>query len=552
MNHTFQKSDLKNTAHRHAGFRRFVLPVMFSLIWLAGCLPTPTAPTEYPTLPPLPVRPTSTKVPQPTYTPHVEPVPQFIYYVDGQNGSDDFLGTQDQPWKTIKKAVSTALAGDLIYVRGGFYSGIKNGWIFQNSGSKTAPITLTNFPGEQVIFKLSSVKQVDHEIFACNINPKQKESWNTPKADFIRIIGTDVEPRAIRPDIVSRKGIVIIGEEGEQSAGINSSDCDNWEVAGIDFIDVASAVFTFKNNYGLAEVHSTDNWYVHDNRVITYYREAGMQFNGNANLILNNEIYKNTSREDSPYGCVLINITGNRNTIRGNTLDGGGTKAYCVGLRFEWDLADNNLVEQNIIKDVHIGIDFQGGDNNLIRNNLIYRTLKAIPELGGIEIRSYGKNKKDWPCNETTGTAVSLLPANDPTHPDYKYYYTHRDCHSYGNQIVNNTIYGYETSIRIYPLPGENTVIRNNIFSGWKLAGLCYNNTFGFCLPLTSEIIESNNISKDFNFIDQTNNDFHLADRAPEIDAGYAVGTLVPNDLDNRARPQGNGIDIGAYEFQGQ
>ncbi len=71
-----------------------------------------------------------------------------------------------------------------------------------------------------------------------------------------------------------------------------------------------------------------------------------MQFNGDNNRIENNEIYKVTGREDTPYGCVLLNITGDHNTIRGNILNGDGSEAYCVGIRFEWDLADANLVEQ--------------------------------------------------------------------------------------------------------------------------------------------------------------------------------------------------------------
>ncbi|HEX7557497.1 MAG TPA: hypothetical protein VF338_12785, partial [Leptolinea sp.] len=445
--------------------------VVFITMLLNACLPTtPERPTTIPTIPPLPVRPAYTPQPFITSTARPEPVPKFIYYVDGNHGSDNNIGTQDQPWKSIEKVVKTVTAGDLIYVRGGQYDTIKNGWIFQNSGTQTQPITLKNYPGEQVIFKMSNKTENDHEIFSCSINPAQPVSWNTPKADYIRIIGSDVSPHVLSNKLESRKGFVFQGMEGEQSAGINASDCDDWEIAGVDFVELATGIFTFKNNWGTMVEHSSDNWYVHDNRVYKYYRETGMQFNGNNNLIANNEIYKITQREDSPYGCVLLNITGSHNIIRRNTLDGGGTPAYCVGLRFEWDLADANLVEQNLIYDVHIGIDFEGGDNNLIRNNVIFRTIKPIPQLAGIEIRSFDEQKTDWPCNETTGTAQALLPADNPANPDYQYYYNPRNCHSYGNQIYNNTIHGYEEAIRLYPLAGENTIIRNNVFSGWKLA----------------------------------------------------------------------------------
>jgi hypothetical protein len=51
-------------------------------------------------------------------------------------------------------------------------------------------------------------------------------------------------------------------------------------------------------------------------------------------------------------------------------------------------------------------------------------------------------------------------------------------------------------------------------------------------------------------FVDHTNGDFHLLQTAQAVDAGTnLVLPTVFEDLDNVSRPQGNGFDIGAYEF---
>jgi parallel beta-helix repeat protein len=492
--------------------------------------------------------------PAPSFVPTITPIAAgnasgHVFYVDGNLGLDSNPGSKDQPWQTIQKAVKSVRAGDMIYVRGGQYDGIKNGWSFENSGTQTQHITISNYPGEQVILKIVTSDYNDREIFRCSINTQYPPSWNTSKADYIRIIGADVTPRILSNGVESKKGIVIQGLVGEQSKGIAVSDCDYWEIAGVDFIETADAIFTFKNNYQMMEEHSTDYWYVHDNRVYNYYRESGMQFNGNNNLIENNEIYKVSDELNSPYGCQLLNFLGNNNTIRGNTLSRLGSTADCAGLLFEWDLADNNIIEQNIIEDVPAGIVFGGGDNNIVRNNLIYT--KTLEDYRiGIGIMTYD-NRTTWPCNEENGGAQALLPANDPAHPDFQYYYNPRNCHSYGNQIYNNTIHGFVVGILFDPLVGEKTILRNNVFSAWTRAGICYHRySNGFCLPLPKDLIADHNVGYGgFGFVDLQNYDFYLTSNSPLVDSGYNLGYLNPNDFDGNIRPQGAGYDIGAYEL---
>lgn len=384
------------------------------------------------------------------------------YYVS-TTGNDANPGTFSAPWRTVQKAVNTLSAGDLVYVRGGQYNGIKNGWVFQHSGTQAQPITLTNYPGEQVIFKITTATRNDYQIFRCLIDPTVPSDWETPKADHIRIIGTDVPARTITSGVVSEKGIVILGPVAAQSAGITASDCDYWEVAGLDFVQTAYGIFTQKNNWHLPEEHSTDHWYVHDNRVYNYYRESGLQFNGNYNRIENNEIYKVSNQVTTPYGCQMLNLLGNNNIVRGNMIDRLGSTAVCSGILFEWDLADANLVELNTIMNVPLGIAVQGGDGNIIRNNHISESPNTTGS--GILVASYD-NRTSWPCDDYVGsgsTSEAILPPNIPTHPDYPYYFNPRNCHSMRNQVIENTIVGFEDPWVMYPVVDNTNIFSDNI-----------------------------------------------------------------------------------------
>ncbi len=438
--------------------------ILILAIILSSCTNTAPIPTNTP--PPSPIIPFITNTPpRATNTPPPTPVITQRYYVDGTNGNDENDGSESQPWQSIKKAVDVANAGNMIIIHGGEYISPMGGWVFQNSGTASHPIHFTNYPNEQVLLKIPVADNNNYNIFRCTLNPKNPASWQTPKADYIKIIGTNVSPRLLSNGVESQKGIVMQGVEGEQSSAIAVSDCDYWEIAGIDFIETAAGIRTFKNNWSSMEEHSTDYWHVHNNRVYNFYRESGMQFNGNFNLIENNEIYKVSNRLDSPHGCQMLNLLGNNNIVRGNTLSRLGSTVECIGLLFEWDLSDANLVEENTIYDVFVGIASQGGDNNIIQNNTI--TGGADTAKTGVQISSY-ENRTDWPCNDYPGSGAGIeaaLPPDNPTHPDYQYYYNPRDCHSRENQIIRNSIIGFQNAWLMVPIEDDSNIFLDNITS---------------------------------------------------------------------------------------
>ncbi|MCC6383435.1 MAG: hypothetical protein IT304_13090, partial [Dehalococcoidia bacterium] len=97
--------------------------------------------------------------------PHSVGASPSTYFV-APYGDDAGPGTEGQPWRSIQKAAGTLRAGDTVYVRGGEYAAVPGGTVFGHSGTETAPITLTNYPGERVIIRLPG-PEPDYAAFRC-------------------------------------------------------------------------------------------------------------------------------------------------------------------------------------------------------------------------------------------------------------------------------------------------------------------------------------------------------------------------------------------------
>ncbi|MFN8440562.1 MAG: LamG-like jellyroll fold domain-containing protein, partial [Caldilineaceae bacterium] len=128
-------------------------------------------------------------------------------------------------------------------------------------------------------------------------------------------------------------------------------------------------------------------------------------------------------------------------------------------------------------------------------------------------------------------------------------------------QIVHTTIAsptlasGAAIEVLTGTLAITNTIISNHAFA--ILTGQAstlhspvsedYNLFFGNTLTLSGTVAAGNH-SRNFTpaFANAASDDYHLTAASGALSAGQAVGVL--GDLDGATRPQGNGIDIGAYE----
>ena len=106
--------------------------------------PSPAPPTRSPS----PAPPTATPPPAPMPSPSAAPStpPDGAYYVSPQ-GDDGAAGTRDHPWRTPQKAADSAPAGATVLLRGGIYPP----FVMRRSGTATAPITFTSYPGESAV-----------------------------------------------------------------------------------------------------------------------------------------------------------------------------------------------------------------------------------------------------------------------------------------------------------------------------------------------------------------------------------------------------------------
>jgi hypothetical protein len=118
------------------------------------------------------------------------------YYVS-PTGSDSNAGTMAAPFLTVQKGQSVAVAGDLIYIRGGTYTmsssqisfddGLYSCVTYLNkSGTSSAPIEYRAYPGEVPVFDFKNVKPANRRVTAFLVTG----SWIQIKG--IEIIGVQV------------------------------------------------------------------------------------------------------------------------------------------------------------------------------------------------------------------------------------------------------------------------------------------------------------------------------------------------------------------------
>jgi parallel beta-helix repeat protein len=105
--------------------------------------------------------------------------------------------------------------------------------------------------------------------------------------------------------------------------------------------------------------------------------------------------------------------------------------------------------------------------------------------------------------------------------------------------FLNNTVYGNK-NYGVYVDNSGNT-FKNNIV---------YNNSGGNITSLSSNRLSNNLTTQDPRFVNADAGDFRLQAGSPAIDTGVTISDVI-TDFDKAPRPQGAGVDIGAYEYTG-
>lgn len=141
------------------------------------------------------------------------------YYV-ATWGDDDATGTFTEPWLTWQKAVTTVVAGDTVYIRGGTYyypGGVNGHGVYRENvnGTEANPIVIMNYPGENPIFEGSTITSTtDHRwgiyLYNCDywifkgltiINVPQQDAAHTAEGFRFMLCNNITLERCIAHDI---------------------------------------------------------------------------------------------------------------------------------------------------------------------------------------------------------------------------------------------------------------------------------------------------------------------------------------------------------------
>jgi parallel beta-helix repeat protein len=250
------------------------------------------------------------------------------------------------------------------------------------------------------------------------------------------------------------------------------------------------------------------------------------------------------SRSGIEHGIYVSN-SGDNPIIRNNIIWGNRAN----GIHMNGDLSQGGdgiisgaLVEGNVIYDNGVGggsgINCDGVQNSIIRNNLIYNTHASGISLYRID--GGGGSSGNLVVNNTVLVAADGRWA------------LNIQTGSTGNTVRNNILYSAHTfrgsiSISSDSLPGFSSDY-NVVMSRFTTNGGDSVLTLAAWRSATGHDMHSLVATADQLFTDPAAFDFHLAAGSPAVDAGTAQFAPLL-DIEGTVRPTGNGIDIGADEL---
>lgn len=447
-------------------------------------------------------------------------LPGRNFYIS-PNGSDANPGTLALPWKTIAHAVSSAIAGDNIYIRAGTYSEALKP---VHSGKPGSYVTFSAYPGEKPVLDASKVTNATGIVEIRSIS-------------YLRIVGLTLKNNLGRYNhgvfIYSSHHIRIERSQIEKTgnSGIKIQSCMNRSeyilgdediiIDGNELIDNNITIYE-SSHQGLDEnisIVKSNNWVVRNNLLRMTSQTACKSPTG---------VDQPCGKEgiDAKVGSSYGRIYNNRVMPRGWS----GPGIYVDA----WDGNSKDIKIYGNRVEHRGGIAVSGERCGDVDNVQIYNNLVIKAHIG-IRVTN-------WPLK---GQCAPLGMKTNIT-------------------VINNTVIGANVGIQVDDTPRNNIVVRNNIaqtigsgasyrqgisIDGGTTGVTVERNLVHGLLPNSTEPDCRNAfICKDPKFVSQT--DLHLTAGSPAINQG-SMSMAPLFDFENVSRPQGPAVDIGAYEFKG-
>lgn len=428
-------------------------------------------------------------------------------------GNDSHPGTLAQPWKTITFAGQNAMAGDTVFIHGGTYN---QRLIVKNSGTRGNPIVFTRYQNDTVVIDGTDLNKTASE--ATDISTGVRQWFGT--IDLYHV--SWVEFRGLRL-YNANKSNGIFGQDAHHIS-IENNIIDNCFNSGIGFF-IHGVQWAYDANSEFKQIFPQDTslWALNTNVFIRNNEITRCNNGGHSEVvslegvdtfeISNNQIHHNYDGDKSNYwGGGGENIDCKRSTRNGKIFGNKVHDSRRLGIYVEaWDgycyhiEIFNNEVYNSGLMGINIASEWNGMVSDIrIYNNLIHHCLDGIilPEV----------NKKP---NQIV-----------------------KNVYIYNNTIVDNKQFGFFLK---NPQAG-NIQVKNNI--------VAQNGYFGLYASVEAwrYTFENNLTSGDSVFFNPSVYNYRLVAGSLAIDS--AVGSLVAaTDFDGNARPLGNGIDQGAFEY---
>lgn len=524
----------------------------------------------------------------------VEPSQCKTYHVDTSRGNDGYPGTEEEPFRTIRRASEVMVAGDKAMIHEGVYQEQIMGG---RSGIEGSPIVYEGVHRERVILRgcvrvsdwrkmgniwtkgtvrpvtpVNAYVMVDEKrkltrvnsltdmpegsfylgpegVYAIRLwgdkNPNTDHATDVHKLDFAfnageRWGGTSKKWIVLRNITIEKYGVYAVSTATPQH-----EENSHWELDGL----------IIRYNNGAGVFSCLDDWYVHD---CVFERNGihGCQIDGARVRFERNTCKENEWFSHSGYGGAGVLVGPHPWTqsciIKNNVfLNDGYPDGYGCGIYLEGESA-HNIIENNIIRGSrHAGIGFYGSSNNLVINNvLIDISPKNLWELTAAFVVHHSlegpptQSKGNLIAHNTVWGCAAPVAVSDPTEE-----LGELDV----NKILNNFFGVCKACLRLTTF--KIAQFENNAWyrcpesqhqdgvNKWFRAFSRTGSKFSEKPPEVNPLVI---ISPDF--VDPAALDFHLRKGSPLIDTGKPLPE-VKGDKDGSTRPVGLRPDIGAYEF---
>ncbi len=485
---------------------------------------------------------------------------QTPYFVTTDGDDTNSGRSEHEAWRTLSYALSASSpvqAGDTVFVKAGYYQG--EHIVVEKSGVPGHPIVVLGYadtPGVAPQYEFHYGDMLDASAL--------------PLFDGMdRTIGTAI-------DIDGAKNLVFkylqITHYEYGIADHSYSDDLNVELHHIVVTEVGDTAASYSGK--AIELYASRNVISHC--TVVNASAQGIYVEGDYNIIEDCRVYcDDASSAEAATDYYIVVYDGSHNVVRrcyvervGNLPHYGhgiGMKGYCQYNKVIACTAKNFRGEAFYVR-------HRGASHNVFEDCVAIGTLD---ETTGIEVRDGASDNRFVNCVVKGCTrAISFVDSDEDEGAQY--------CgrrNRFDNCIVINAERAIDFNDYELESPADSNTFYNCVFyRGGTLINVersNFDNAMVNCIVVEYQRLKAewNGYSLDFDFrycdfysngfpppageairsddpmfVDTASLDFHLQRGSPCIDAGTVVGAPA-FDFDGVARPQGKGVDIGAYEY---